>query len=75
MTCHQVFQASPHPCETCRTFEVFQTGRPVTWEWVDPKGRVFEFHDSPYADPNGTPLMLEFAFDVTAARRTKPADR
>jgi len=44
--CHQIFRGIDKPCESCRTFEVFNSGRPMVREWTDDQGRSFVIYDT-----------------------------
>lgn len=53
------------PCNPCPTFEVFKTGKSVSWEWQDGKGQTWQIYDVPFFDEKGGPLVLELGFDIT----------
>ncbi|MFW5836918.1 MAG: PAS domain-containing protein, partial [Desulfovibrionaceae bacterium] len=69
--CYEVLHGRSEPCEPCPTFRVFETGEACCWEWGAPDGRSYEVHDLPFTDPDGTPLVLELALDVTEQARIK----
>jgi PAS domain S-box-containing protein len=59
------------PCPECQAFTPLQTGQPHNWEWELPNGRTFEIYNSPLADIDGSPLILEMDIDVTERRRAE----
>jgi len=64
--CHQVFRQSEKPCDPCRTFEVFENGKPVVWEWTDSRGRTFLVHDTLFPGMiDGKRLVMEVGRDIT----------
>lgn len=69
--CYEVFTGRKKPCPVCPTFEVFETGRQVEWEFVDHKGRTFRIYDYPYEDESGEPLVMELGIDITDLKRVE----
>lgn len=69
--CHEVFAGRKEPCPVCPTFEVFKTGQPVEWEFLDHKGRTFRIYDYPFEDETGEPLVMELGIDVTDLKRVE----
>ena len=63
--CYEVFGGRTSPCPVCPTFEVFDTGRSVEWEFTDNNGRTFLIYDYPFEDEDGEPLVLEMGVDIT----------
>jgi PAS domain S-box-containing protein len=53
------------PCGECPAIQVFQTGKPVVWEWADPDGRHYQIYDFPFTDADGSPLILKMGVDLT----------
>jgi two-component system cell cycle sensor histidine kinase/response regulator CckA len=68
-TCHQVIRGRPEPCEGCPS--LLNDGRPVQWELTLPGGRTFQVYDCSFTDIDGSPLVLEFAMDVTALKKAE----
>ncbi|MFA5111702.1 MAG: PAS domain S-box protein, partial [Desulfobaccales bacterium] len=64
-TCHELIQGKEEPCESCQTLQVFETHQPVEWEWTDPQGRIFQIFDYPFADTDGSPMVLMLGIDIT----------
>jgi PAS domain S-box-containing protein len=73
--CYQVITGRDKPCKTCRPFSVFETGRPIEWEWVRGDGRTYQIYDYPFSDTDGSPLVLELGIDVTARKHAEEALR
>lgn len=69
-TCHQVIRGRAEPCEACPSLRALDEKRPVQWELALP-GRTFQVYDCPFTDIDGSPLVLEFAMDVTALKRAE----
>jgi PAS domain S-box-containing protein len=58
-------------CKDCKTFACLATGMPVTWEWLSPHSSIYEVHDYPFLDTDGSELILEFGIDVTDRKLTQ----
>lgn len=69
--CYEVFNGLDRPCSHCPTFSVFETGKPVDWQFTDNQGRSFHIYDYPFEDDNGDPLVLELGVDVTELKRVE----
>ncbi len=53
---------------------VLQTGEPQQWEWSHyPTGRIFQVHDYPFTDIDGSPLVMEFGIDITERKQMELA--
>ena len=63
--CYEVFAGRSSPCPVCPTFEVFDTGQSVEWEFTDNDGRTFLIYDYPFEDEEGESLVLEMGVDIT----------
>ncbi|MCK9377416.1 MAG: PAS domain S-box protein [Syntrophobacterales bacterium] len=64
-TCHGLISGTQEPCEGCQTLSVFDTHQPVEWEWTHPQGRIFQIYDYPFADIDGSPMILELGIDIS----------
>lgn len=71
--CHEILWGREEPCKECPTAEVFHTGKPHVWEWTRPDGRTYQIYDYPFADLDGSPLVLEMGIDITARKRAEEA--
>ncbi|KAF1081680.1 MAG: hypothetical protein GQF41_2020 [Candidatus Rifleibacterium amylolyticum] len=56
---------SKTPCAECKTMEVFNAGSPEFWEMKAPDGRIYQIHDYPYTDTDGSNLVLQLGLDIT----------
>jgi PAS domain S-box-containing protein len=63
--CFEYLFGRNEPCEVCETFKVLQDNRPREWEWPGPDGRIYSIFDYPFADADGSPLILEMGIDIT----------
>lgn len=63
--CYKIFAGRDTPCPVCPTFEVFDTGQSVEWEFTDSNKRTFLIYDYPFEDDTGEPLVLEMGVDIT----------
>lgn len=61
------------PCQECQAFTPLKTGRPYHWEWALPNGRTFDIYNFPFADADGSPLILEMDIDITERRQAEAA--
>ncbi len=59
------------PCEECEAFLPLQTGKPHNWEWTLPNRRIFDIYNFPFADTDGSPLILEMDIDITERRKAE----
>ncbi len=69
--CYEVFGGRADPCPHCPTFRVFDTGKPVDWQFTDAAGRTFHIYDFPFEDENGEPLVMELGVDITELKRVE----
>jgi PAS domain S-box-containing protein len=67
--CYEYCFGSSEPCEFCQTYDVLTSGQPKLWEATTPDGHVIEVHNFPFADADGSPMILEMNADVTETRR------
>jgi len=74
--CYEVLWGAKEPCKLCPTFKVFETNKPQVWEWSQsPDGRIYEIWDYPFADVDGSPLVLELGVDITERKKAEEALR
>jgi two-component system cell cycle sensor histidine kinase/response regulator CckA len=69
--CYEVFAGRETPCPVCPTFDVFETGESIEWEFTDEKDRTFHIYDYPYEDEMGNPLVMELGIDITDLKRVE----
>lgn len=70
-SCHEFLFSLPQPCEDCKALEVFLTKVPAIWEWFGPDGNTYQIYDYPFADVDGSPLVLEMGVDITALKKAE----
>ena len=73
--CYEALHGCQAPCEACQSEKVFKTGTPQEWEWTSRSGRTYQLYDYPFADVDGTPLVLEMGIDITQHKRAEAALR
>lgn len=69
--CYEVMQGLSAPCKGCRVFEVLATPEPQEREWTHKTGRAYHTYVYPFADSDGSPLVLEFGIDVTDRKKAE----
>ena len=67
--CYQAIRGRAKPCESCPTFQVFETREPVSWESSHPDGRSYQVFDIPFTAADGTLFVLEISIDNTQSVR------
>lgn len=73
--CYEYLFNRTEPCEVCETYTVRKTGKPHHWEWKGPDGRVYDIHDFPFMDVDGSPLIMEVGIDITKRKEAEAALR
>jgi signal transduction histidine kinase len=73
--CHTLFLGKDKPCPECPPFTVFHTGKSKEWELTTPDGHVYQVYDYPFADVDGSPLVLEMGIDITDRKKAEEALR
>ncbi|MEN6383734.1 MAG: PocR ligand-binding domain-containing protein [Phycisphaerales bacterium] len=63
--CYEYLFNRTEPCENCKTFDVFKTGKPNFWEWIGPDERNYDIYDYPFTDTDGSPMIMEIGLDAT----------
>jgi|GEM_PF-4579294 len=71
--CYEIFKGRITPCTACPARRVFETREPAIWESVTPDGQIYQIYDYPFADVDGTPLVLGMGIDITARKRMEEA--
>ena len=67
-SCHKLIQDRPTPCEDCNIREILEAQKPVEWERTTPQGRTYQIYNYPYADIDGSPMLLKLGMDITARK-------
>jgi PAS domain S-box-containing protein len=71
LPCFTVLHNQHKPCDGCPSEKVFETGTPQEWEWTSSSGRTYRIYDYPFADVDGTPLVLEMGMDITQHKQAE----
>jgi PAS domain S-box-containing protein len=69
--CYEYLFNRTAPCAVCESFEVLKTHAPREWDWTGPDRRDYHIYDFPFADTDGSPLILEMGADVTERKRAE----
>ena len=69
--CYQVMRGYDAPCEDCHVMTVLDTHEPQEREWTHRGGRTYHTYDYPFADSDGSPLVLELGIDVTDRKQAE----
>ncbi len=69
--CYEYLFHRTRPCENCEAYNVLKTNLPQHWEWIGPDGRNYEIHDFPFADVDGSPLVMEVGLDITERKQAE----
>jgi PAS domain S-box-containing protein len=69
--CYRLIHGREHPCEDCHAARVFETGIPQRFEDPLPNGKILQVSSYPFADIDGSPLVLVLAIDITEQRRAE----
>jgi PAS domain S-box-containing protein len=70
-SCYEILHGRQQPCEVCPCSKVFETGKPEEWEWTSKIGRTYQLYAYPFADVDGTPLVLEMGMDITQHKQAE----
>ncbi len=73
--CFEYLFNRTEPCEVCETYKVLKTNAPLQWDWIGPDGHNYSIFDFPFADKDGSNLIMEVGIDVTEEKRAHEALR
>jgi PAS domain S-box-containing protein len=73
--CFELLGAGESPCLGCRAADVLATRQGTSWEWTSPAGRTYQVHNYPFAESDGSDLVLEMGIDVTELRQAIRAEQ
>ncbi len=69
--CFEYLFGRSEPCEVCETYRVLKTNAPQRWEWTGPDGRIYDIHDFPFTDSDGSQLIFEMGIDITEQKQAE----
>jgi PAS domain S-box-containing protein len=69
--CYEYLFGRSQPCEICETYKVLNTMKPGRWEWTGPDGHNYDVYDYPFADTDGSTLILEMGLDITEQKQAE----
>ncbi|MBU4357493.1 MAG: PAS domain-containing protein [Proteobacteria bacterium] len=64
-TCYELSYGRQTPCDECNIREILETQKPVEWERTSPEGRTYHVYNYPFADIDGSPMILKLGMDIT----------
>ena len=71
--CYEILRGRSQPCEDCSSGEVLTSQSPQESQWTSPSGRVYQIYGYPFADVDGSSLVLKIGIDITEQRRAEEA--
>ncbi len=71
--CFEYLFNRSEPCENCETFSVLKTNSTKNWEWKGPDGRIYDIHDYPFTDIDGSHVVMEMGIDITEQKQAQEA--
>ncbi|MFA4901884.1 MAG: PAS domain S-box protein [Desulfobaccales bacterium] len=69
--CYQLIYGRENPCEDCHAARVFETKIPQRFEDTLPNGKILQVNSYPFADIDGSPLVLILGIDITEQKRAE----
>lgn len=69
--CYEILYGRPEPCERCPMPRVLAGKEINDFEWTYPASHVYQYFLYPFADNDGSPLMLELGIDITARKQAE----
>lgn len=73
--CYEHLFGRSEPCEICETYKVLKNMAPTRWEWTGPDSHIYDVFDFPFADADGSTMILEMGIDITEQKRAEDANR
>ena len=73
--CYEVLHGFAAPCKDCQRMQVLATHEPQEREWTHRGGRTYHAYVYPFADSDGSPLILELGIDITGRKQPKKSSR
>lgn len=69
--CYQVMRGNNAPCDDCHVMQVMDTREPQEREWTHRGDRTYRAYAYPFADSDGSPLILELGIDITERKQAE----
>ncbi len=69
LPCHKALHGLDRPCPDCRMPTIVEKQQPQQWEWTGPDGRSYHVWGYPFADTDGSHLVMELGLDVTERKQ------
>jgi two-component system cell cycle sensor histidine kinase/response regulator CckA len=69
--CYEVLHGFAAPCKDCQGMQVLAAHEPREREWVHRGGRTYRTYVYPFADSDGSPLILELGIDITERKQAE----
>jgi diguanylate cyclase (GGDEF)-like protein/PAS domain S-box-containing protein len=73
--CYEALKGRLQPCNNCPNTEIFDSNKPLTWEWTRCNGRTYQIHHFPFTDSDGSELILELGIDISDRKNAEIALR
>ncbi len=71
--CYEVIYGRKEPCDSCTMATVLETQTGTAFEWMADDTHVYQLHNLPFADIDGSPLMLSLGIDITERKQAEAA--
>ncbi len=71
--CYEILRGLCQPCEECSSGRVLTTQSPQESQWTSLSERVYQIYGYPFADVDGSLLVLKVGIDITEQRRAEEA--
>ena len=63
--CYELAYGRQTSCDECNIPEILETRKPLEWERTSPQGRTYHIYTYPFADVDGSPMVLKLGIDIT----------
>ena len=64
-SCYELSYGRQTPCDECTAAKILETQKPMEWERTTPQGRTYQIYNYPFADIDGSPMVLKLGMDIT----------
>jgi PAS domain S-box-containing protein len=71
--CYEVIHGFQAPCPACQAISALEARAPQEREWTHREGRTYRTYVYPFADRDGSPLVLELGIDITDRKQAEKA--